>query len=184
MVMANGVNTNRLFLVRSSEGKLDLDRLARMRSQELQKLYLEMFACAVPAGNSEYARRKIGWHLQAQQEGALPEAARERALGIAKDARLRVRMSGNVSRRAQGLPLQHALTTHVVSDHDSRLPMPGSILVKKHKDRTIIVKILSSGFEYDGRRFGSLSAIANEITGTRWNGYLFFGLRQERSRGR
>ncbi len=53
--------------------------------------------------------------------------------------------------------------------------MPGSLIVKKYKDQTIVVKVLNDGFEYDSRRFTSLSAIAGEITGTRWNGFAFFG---------
>jgi hypothetical protein len=39
--------------------------------------------------------------------------------------------------------------------------------------------VLDDGFEYDGRQYRSLSAIAIEITGTRWNGFLFFGLTRE-----
>jgi hypothetical protein len=58
-----------------------------------------------------------------------------------------------VDRRLKGLPLDHATTTRIASDYDSRLPMPGSVLIKKHKDRTIIVKVLNAGFECDGRRF-------------------------------
>jgi hypothetical protein len=42
------------------------------------------------------------------------------------------------------------------------------------------VKVLEQGFEYDSRRYRSLSAIAREITGTRWNGLLFFGLVERR----
>jgi hypothetical protein len=61
--------------------------------------------------------------------------------------------------------------------------MPGSVLVKEHKGRTIIVHVLDSGFEYDGKRFTSLSAVATAITGTKWNGMLFFGLTKERARG-
>ena len=38
------------------------------------------------------------------------------------------------------------------------------------------VKVLVDGFEYEGRRYGSLSALASEVTGTRWNGLAFFGL--------
>lgn len=41
---------------------------------------------------------------------------------------------------------------------------------------TAVVKVLPAGFEFDGRHFPSLSAIAREVTGTRWNGFLFFGL--------
>lgn len=51
--------------------------------------------------------------------------------------------------------------------------------MKDYKNRTIVVKVLDNGFEYDRRRFTSLSAIAQEITGTKWNGYLFFGLAKE-----
>jgi hypothetical protein len=39
--------------------------------------------------------------------------------------------------------------------------------------------VLADGFEYEGRKYKSLSAIAAEITGTRWNGFLFFGLNRE-----
>jgi hypothetical protein len=62
--------------------------------------------------------------------------------------------------------------------------MPGSVLIKEYKGRTIIVHVLDSGFEYDGKRFTSLSAIAKAITGTKWNGLLFFGLTKGSSRAR
>jgi hypothetical protein len=54
--------------------------------------------------------------------------------------------------------------------------MPGCLIVKKSKTETIVVKVRNDGFEYDGRLFTSLSAIAGEITGTRWNGFAFFGI--------
>jgi hypothetical protein len=172
------------FLIRPSHHPPDLDRLASMGPRELQKLYQEIFGCDLYAGSSEQARRKIAWHMQAQQEGALPDSARQHALAIAPDSKLRLRIGANVDRRLKGLPLDRATTTRIVSDYDSRLPMPGSILAKKHKDRTIIVKVLSSGFEYDGRRFSSLSAIASEVSRTKWNGFAFFGLTKESVRGR
>jgi hypothetical protein len=40
--------------------------------------------------------------------------------------------------------------------------------------------VLDKGFEYDGRRFKSLSAIAQEATGSKWNGFLFFGLAESK----
>jgi hypothetical protein len=46
------------------------------------------------------------------------------------------------------------------------------------------VKVLASGFEYLGRHYRSLSAIANEVTGTRWNGLAFFGLAGKRKNRR
>jgi hypothetical protein len=68
--------------------------------------------------------------------------------------------------------------------HASRLPMPGSILVKEYRGKNIVVRVLDAGFEYDGRHFASLSAVAKEITGTKWNGFLFFGLSKDSRGGR
>lgn len=170
--------------IRSTRVLPDLDRLAKMGPQALQKLYREIFNHDLAAGSTEQARRKLAWHLQAAQEGVLPESARQHALAIARDSKLRLRIGANLERRQKGLGLDHAVTRRVVSDYDSRLPMPGSVLIKKHKDRTIIVKVLTAGFEYDGRRFPSLSAIASEISGTKWNGFAFFGLTKDGARGR
>ena len=80
--------------------------------------------------------------------------------------------------------MEQTVTTTVVQTRDARLPMPGSLLVKKYKSQTVVVKVLHEGFEYDNRRFTSLSAIAGEITGTRWNGFAFFGLEKEARRAR
>jgi len=49
-----------------------------------------------------------------------------------------------------------------------------------HLGRQVVVKVLGDGFEYESRRYRSLSAIAREVTGTRWNGLLFFGLAERR----
>ncbi len=158
---------------------VDLDRLARMQPEKLQGLHQKLFGRAVPSGNSELARRRIAWHAQSEREGGLPESARQHALAIAKEASLRIHV-----RRGGTGPLPHATVTGIVSDHDSRLPMPGSVLIKEHRGKTVSVRVLDAGFEYDGRRFASLSAIAKAITGTKWNGFLFFGLAKESRGGR
>jgi Protein of unknown function (DUF2924) len=61
------------------------------------------------------------------------------------------------------------------------LPPPGTEIRRRFGNRDLVVKVLSKGFEYEQRRYRSLSAIAREITGTRWNGLLFFGLTERRS---
>jgi hypothetical protein len=58
----------------------------------------------------------------------------------------------------------------------SRLPLPGTLLTRKWKGRTLLVEVLATGFRYENRHYSSLSAIAVAITGTRWNGLAFFGL--------
>ena len=60
--------------------------------------------------------------------------------------------------------------------------MVGTKLIREWDGVAHTVTVLREGFDWDGRRFKSLSAVARAITGTRWNGYRFFGLR-ERKRG-
>jgi hypothetical protein len=61
-------------------------------------------------------------------------------------------------------------------DQDSRLPLPGTLLTRQWKGRTLLVEVLARGFRYENRHYSSLSAIAVAVTGTRWNGLAFFGL--------
>jgi hypothetical protein len=63
-----------------------------------------------------------------------------------------------------------------VGARDPRIPPPGTVLVRHVGGRTVSVKVLERGFEYEGRIYSSLSPIAREVTGTIWNGLLFFGL--------
>ena len=58
------------------------------------------------------------------------------------------------------------------------MPVPGTRLVREWRGQRYEVTVVPGGFEYGGRRYRSLSAIANLITGTRWNGPAFFGLRR------
>jgi len=74
--------------------------------------------------------------------------------------------SSNVSVRRKGRAARR----------DIRLPKPGDLLSRRYKGQAITVRVLESGFEYEGRRYRSLSAIAKAVTGAHWNGLLFFGL--------
>jgi hypothetical protein len=63
-------------------------------------------------------------------------------------------------------------------DRDARLPPPGTELVRRFRGREHRVIVHEADFEYDGRRWTSLSALARHITGSPWNGMTFFGLGQ------
>jgi hypothetical protein len=56
-------------------------------------------------------------------------------------------------------------------------PISGTRLMRAHQGVEHVVTVLSDGFEYEGRPYQSLSAIARAIRGTRWNGWVFFGLK-------
>ena len=58
---------------------------------------------------------------------------------------------------------------------DERLPPVDTVLTREHEGKTYRVTVLENGFRYGIKTYGSLSTIAKEITGTVWNGYVFFG---------
>lgn len=161
-----------------------IDELAAMNVAALQQRHKELFGEAPVSAHRQFLFRKIAWRMQADREGGLPDSARELARAIARDAPLRVRVVSNAEKLRVGIPLERATTTTIAPGHDSRLPMPGGLIVKQFRGETIVVKVVDEGFEYRDRRYGSLSAIAQEITGTKWNGFLFFGLTREKANGR
>ncbi len=59
---------------------------------------------------------------------------------------------------------------------DKRIPPPGTVLLRRYKGQAITVEVLANGFEWEGRQYRSLSAVAKEVTGSHWNGIRFFGL--------
>lgn len=77
--------------------------------------------------------RLIAWQLHADAEGGLPEETRQLALAIARDAPLRIRIESAAARGAQDVA--RTATTRLTCNHDGRLPMPGSLLMKQHKAR-------------------------------------------------
>ena len=122
--------------------------------------------------HKQHLVRQIAWRLQVQAQGDLSERARQRALEIANDADLKRQVPSNWEETRST-----AQSTRRVR-RAGRIPAAGTLLHRVYQDRTVVVKILTDGFEYEGRRYGSLSAVARAATGTRWNGLLFFGLTQ------
>jgi hypothetical protein len=155
-----------------------------MSVRELRQQHRDVFGEEPETIHRQFLLRKIAWQLQAKEEGGLPEPVRELARSIAQDVPLRNRVISNAQKGRAGLPIDQTATTTITQDHDSRLPMPGGLIVKQFRGETLVIKVTDLGFEYKDRRFTSLSAIAQEITGTKWNGFLFFGLTKEASRGR
>ena len=115
--------------------------------------------------------------MQAIEEGDLSERARRRAGDLANDADLRMTAPRERKReRTDGSP---SVPRCPVVAGDARLPMPGTLITRRYKGRTLAVKVLGDGFELEGETYKSLSAVAKAITGTHCSGYHFFGLRKK-----
>ena len=134
---------------------------------QLHNRYLEVFGEPSRSNHKQFLVRRIAWRLQALAEGDLSERARERALSLARDADLRLRAPQVASKPAVRFAGRH---------RDPRLPQPGSTLSRIFRDRTVTVKVLEQGFQYEDCVYRSLSAVARHISGTQWNGFSFFQL--------
>ena len=104
----------------------------------------------------------LAWQLQERKFGGFTAATKRKL-------RVRARTHQHRKRSAQ-LP---AASTNL---------RPGSVISKQWRGAQHVVMVLADGFQHQGTVYGSLSHVAREITGTRWNGPAFFGLRKGRGR--
>jgi hypothetical protein len=135
-----------------------VDRLAVMPIAQLRVRYREVLRADPPkAFGPDLLRRSVAHRIQEKAYGGLSQAA-QRLLGQMMKA-FSAKPNGKIV-----LP---------------RRIKPGSVLVREWKGRSHRVMVLADGFAYDGNTFSNLSEIAGLITGTRWNGPRFFGLRSK-----
>ena len=154
--------------------------LESLNVAQLRVRWKEIFGAETKQRHRRFLIKRIAWRLQEDQ---LPKLTPEQEARVATYQREYEAMppekwfpnagQGRKSNRAEK-PRGRALSR--------RLPKPGSMLTRTFKGREVAVKILDKGFEFDGRVFRSLSGVAREITGTSWNGWLFFGLAKEAQR--
>jgi Protein of unknown function (DUF2924) len=134
----------------------ELDRLPVMPIAQLRMRYRGVFRTEPPkAFGPDLLRRSIAHRIQEKAYGGLSRSTQ----------RLLDQMVKTYAARPNGkivLP---------------RRIKPGSELVRTWKGKTYRVMVIAEGFAHGGKTFASLSEIASEITGTRWNGPRFFGLR-------
>lgn len=134
----------------------ELDRLATMPIASLRIRYRELFRAKPPkAFGPDLLRRCIAQRIQERAYGGLPKATQRLLDQLVKAA---------ITKPHGRLELPQRIK-------------PGSELVRTWKGKTYRVTVMRDGFSYMGDTYPSLSEIATRITGTRWNGPRFFGLR-------
>ena len=155
----------------------EIAALREMPTGQLCERYAELFGEKARSRHKAYLIRKIAWRLQAIAEGGLSERARRRAEDLANEAEVRVTPpSGFDARNRPG----SASATRATMPADRRLPAPGTAIVRQYKGQTLRVVVRPDGFEFDGNRYKSLTAVAKAITGSHCNGFRFFNLEGER----
>lgn len=154
----------------------EIEALRNMTVSQLRQKHAEAFGEETRSHHKQFLFRRIAWRIQALAEGGLSERARRRALELANDADLRIRAPKAAFQEYGGPLPRHTVERRLVTGIDARLPPPGGFVERRYKGRDITVKVLANGFKYEDKIFRSLSAVAQEVTGTKWNGFAFFGL--------
>ena len=139
---------------------------------ELREKWQELYGEEPRVSNRIWLWKRLAWRIQELEYGGLSDAAKKRLEELMPTAELALRNSSG-SRK----PEASSATEHQVRDR--RIPPPGTVLLRTYKDQRIAVEVLENGFSWEGRTYGSLSAIATEATGSRWNGFRFFNLIKE-----
>ena len=138
-------------------------RLAALKTTptlDLKQQWRELFATEPPPFNRRYLESRLAYRIQELAYGGLkPETVKRlEALGEQLDG-------GNITTRRIRADLK---------------PIAGTRLIRDWQGVEQIVTVTQDGFDFQGRPYQSLSAIARAITGTRWNGWVFFGLKNHR----
>jgi hypothetical protein len=142
-----------------------LARVAALKAAstaDLKKQWRELFDTEPPPYNRRFLESRLAYRIQELAYGGLkPETlARLEALGEQYDG-------SNITRRRIRA--------------DSK-PVVGTKLIREWQGVEHTVAVLKDGYEWQGRPYQSLSSVARAITGTRWNGWVFFGIKNGRAR--
>jgi hypothetical protein len=128
---------------------------------ELKQKWHSLFEREAPPYNRRFLESRLAYRIQELAYGGLSEETLERLDALADE------LEGKKTRRNSLL---------------NNRPIAGTQLIREWNGVEHRVTVRNSDFEYQGRPYKSLSAVAKHITGTQWNGLVFFGLKNTRKR--
>ena len=134
-----------------------LESLERMNRQEMKVFWKERFGGEAPNSRAtDLLRRRIAWRLQEEHSEGLDAETKRRLRDLVKA------YERDAGHKPSARPRMQT----------------GTVLTREWKGRIHKVQVKPDGYIYNGQYYQGLSKIAREITGTRWSGPLFFGLRK------
>ena len=140
--------------------RADIAALDGMNLTELRTTWKKLYRSEAPRFfRRELLIRACAHQIQVKAYGSLAPKTRRKLLKIAAEAEQGTFTTAGAPRRLR----------------------PGTRLVRGYDGVTHTVEVLDDGFAWNGKKFRSLSGIATAITGTRWNGNIFFGLTKAKS---
>ena len=135
----------------------EIGRLPNLSLLELRHCWKTLFGHPAPKSlRRNFLARAVAYQMQVDTYGGLSVATKRRLREIANAVR-----TGDANAMLGS----------------SRIK-PGTQMIRQWQSTTHTVTALAEGFEWNGRTYKSLSAVANAITGTNWNGFAFFGIKR------
>jgi Protein of unknown function (DUF2924) len=135
--------------------------LKSMDAKDLKARWRELFDTEPPPYNRRFLESRLAYRIQELAYGGLKPETVERLAALAEQ------VGGKGTRRARTA---------------QERPISGTRLIREWQGAEHSITVRDDGYEYQGRPYKSLSAVARLITGTRWNGWTFFGLKNQRAR--
>ncbi|HWK65793.1 MAG TPA: DUF2924 domain-containing protein [Rhizobiaceae bacterium] len=140
-----------------------LARLAGLKDMTVKQLKAEwekLFGTEAPNNSRLFLEQRLAYRIQELTFGGLSKPV--------------TRLLDALADEVEGRKVRKSVIA------DPRNPVIGTKLVREWDGVEHVITVLKDGFDWQGRRYKSLSAVARDITGTRWNGYRFFGLRERK----
>ncbi len=136
----------------------EIKHLAGLSTEDLRQEWVRAFRRPLPpSSRREFLLGSLAYEIQVQSQGAMKATSHRTLCSLAKDL-----ARGNTTRDGMG-PIR-----------------PGTRLLRTWQGETHEVLALEKGFSYRGNTYSSLSLVAWKITGARWSGPVFFGLKTPR----
>jgi hypothetical protein len=148
-------------MMQNDDNAAVLARLAALKGKTVRELkteYESLTSTPAPNNSRVWLEQRLAYRIQELAFGGLSKPV--------------IRLLDALADEVEGKKVRRSVIS------DSRNPVTGTRLVREWDGTEHVVTVLTDGFDWQGRRYKSLSAIARDITGTRWNGYRFFGLRE------
>ena len=138
---------------------------------ELKAKYEELFlGQKAPSNNKVFLWRKIAYRIQELEYSSISAETQDKIQQLIQQ----YDPINNKALRPDSMLAKQPKKSGF--SRDKRLPIPGTVIAKEYKGVSLQIKVLESGFEYNSKVYKTLTAIAKEVTGAHWNGYLFFNL--------
>ncbi len=143
----------------------EIEALKQLTTPDLLDRYDEVYGKPPRVKRREHVLRRLAWKIQEVRLGGLSGTAKKRLKELRTSLRIRECSNTQLSVSARSLKRRP----------DD--PTPGTILVRRYKGTDVCVTTLEDGrYSWEGKTFASLSAVARAVTGSHWNGRMFFRL--------